>query len=260
MARHRPGDASGGHPAGRCPGRVIRRPAAGGALPLAIVRVRDRPVPFPPPPPQKKKKKNPQIVLDRRVHRAGPPSGNWPSVDRDRSPAQVRCLAPPVGHRLAHCRDDHESVHLGMSIDRPADEVYAYVTDPPTCRRGPPVSPEPPPPGRRRMGRRLAARTRRRLLRCPERPGRRRSRRDVAVGRDRDEPDARRRQRRRLDVVFSVRRRPEMTDADFAADVDAVSRDLAARVRPGGLTPGTASSNNRGRSRAVSSLIAGSAC
>ena len=29
------------------------------------------------------------------------------------------------------------------------------------------------------------------------------------------------------DVVFSVRRRPEMSDADFAADVAAVTRDLA---------------------------------
>ena len=29
------------------------------------------------------------------------------------------------------------------------------------------------------------------------------------------------------DVVFSVRRQPEMSDADFAADVDAVTRDLA---------------------------------
>jgi hypothetical protein len=30
------------------------------------------------------------------------------------------------------------------------------------------------------------------------------------------------------DVVFSVRRRPEMSDSEFAADAEAVSRDLAA--------------------------------
>ncbi len=122
----------------------------------------------------------------------------------------------------------HESVHLGISIERSADEVYAYVTDPTNLPRwaaglastalrqvdGEWVADSPlgrvvvafvPPNG---MG--VADHD----VTLPSGETVTNPMRVIANG------DG-------CDVVFSVRRRPRMSDAEFAADADAVSRDLA---------------------------------
>jgi len=122
----------------------------------------------------------------------------------------------------------HESVHVGTSIHRSADVVYAYVTDPTklSCwAAGLAASPL-----RREDGEWVADSALGRVVVAFVAPN------DMGVA-DHDvtlpsgetitnpmrvvpNGDG-------CDVVFSVRRRPEMSDADFAADAGAVSRDLA---------------------------------
>lgn len=122
-----------------------------------------------------------------------------------------------------------ESVHVGVSIERSADEVYAYVIDPTNLSAwavGLAASPL-----RQVAGEWVADSPLGRVVVAFVAPN------DLGVA-DHDvtlpsgetvtNPMRIVANGNGCDVVFSVRRRPEMSDADFAADVDAVSRDLAA--------------------------------
>ena len=122
-----------------------------------------------------------------------------------------------------------ESVHLSTSIERSASDVYAYVTDPTnlsTWAAGLAQGPL-----RQIDGEWVADSPLGRVVVAFVAPN------DLGVA-DHDvtlpsgetvtnpmrviaNDDG-------CDVLFSVRRRPEMSDADFAADADAVVRDLAA--------------------------------
>ncbi|MET0326743.1 MAG: SRPBCC family protein [Ilumatobacteraceae bacterium] len=122
----------------------------------------------------------------------------------------------------------HESVHLGTSIERSAAEVYAYVTDPTNLSAwaaglaqsplhqvdGEWVADSP-------LGRVVVAFVAPNDLGVADH--------DVTLpsGETVTNPMRVLANGDGCDVVFSVRRRPEMSDADFAADADAVSRDLA---------------------------------
>jgi len=121
-----------------------------------------------------------------------------------------------------------ESVHLSTSIERPADEVYAYVTDPTNLSRwaaGLAESPVHQVDGRwvadSPLGRVVVEFVAANDLGVADHhvtlPSGRTVTNPLRVIANGDG----------CDVVFSVRRQPEMTDADFAADADAVSRDLA---------------------------------
>ncbi len=122
-----------------------------------------------------------------------------------------------------------ESIHLGTSIDRPADDVYVYVTDPTNLSSW--AAGLANSPLRQVDGDWVADSPLGRVVVEFVAPN------DLGVA-DHDvtlpsgeivtnplrvipNGDG-------CDVVFSVRRQPGMSDADFAADVDAVTRDLAA--------------------------------
>jgi hypothetical protein len=122
----------------------------------------------------------------------------------------------------------HESVHVSTSIERSADEVYAYVTDPTNLSdwaAGLARSPV-----HRVDGEWVADSPLGRVTVVFVEPN------DLGVA-DHDvtlpsgetvtNPVRVIANGDGCDVVFSVRRQPQMTAADFAADVDAVSRDLA---------------------------------
>ena len=123
----------------------------------------------------------------------------------------------------------HESVHVGMSIARSADEVYAYITDPSnlsTWAAGVAQSPL-----RQEDDQWVADSPFARVVVSfvgPNELGV--ADHDVTMpsGETVTNPMRVVTNGDGCDVVFSVRRRPEMTDADFAADIDAVSGDLAA--------------------------------
>ncbi len=121
----------------------------------------------------------------------------------------------------------HESVHLGTSIERSADEVYAYITDPTNLAiwaaglaesplrqiDGEWVADSP-------LGRVVVSFVAANSLGVADH--------DVTLpsGETVTNPMRVIPNNDGCDVVFSVRRRPEMSAADFAADIDAVSRDL----------------------------------
>jgi hypothetical protein len=123
----------------------------------------------------------------------------------------------------------NESIHVGVSIERAADAVYAYVTDPANLSMwaaglaevpvrevaGEWVADSP-------LGRVVVAFVAWNDLGVADHdvtlPSGETVRNPMRVVPNGDG----------CDVVFSVRRRPEMSDADFAADTDAVARDLAA--------------------------------
>jgi hypothetical protein len=121
----------------------------------------------------------------------------------------------------------HESVHVSTSIDRPADDVYSYVTDPAnlsTWAAGLAQSPL-----RQVDGEWVADSPLGRVTVAFVGPN------DVGVA-DHDvtlpsgetvtNPMRIFANGDGCDVVFSVRRLATMSESDFAADVDAVARDL----------------------------------
>lgn len=121
----------------------------------------------------------------------------------------------------------HQSVHVGMSIERSADEVYAYVTDPTnlsTWAAGLAESPLHQINGEwvadSPLGRVVVSLVAQNDLGVADH--------DVMLpsGETVTNPMRVVANGDGCDVVFSLRRRPEMSDADFAADADAVSRDL----------------------------------
>ncbi len=139
----------------------------------------------------------------------------------------------------------HESVHVGTSIDRSADEVYAYITDPSnlsTWAAGLAESPlrqvddqwvaDSP------LGRVVVSFVGPNELGVADH--------DVTLpsGETVTNPMRVVANGDGCDVLFSVRRRPEMTAADFAADIAAVSRDLDALRHVMEASPGTVSSND----------------
>ena len=122
----------------------------------------------------------------------------------------------------------HDSVHVSMSIERPAEDVYAYVIDPAnlsTWAAGLANSPL-----RRVDGQWVADSPLGRVAVAFVDPN------DLGVA-DHDVtlPSGERVTNPMrvfangdgCDVVLSVRRLATMSEADFAADVDAVARDLA---------------------------------
>jgi hypothetical protein len=121
----------------------------------------------------------------------------------------------------------HESVHVSTSIDRPADDVYSYVTDPAnlsTWAAGLAQSPL-----RQVDGEWVADSPLGRVTVAFVDPN------DLGVA-DHDvtlpsgetvtNPMRIFANGDGCDVVFSVRRLATMSESDFAADVDAVARDL----------------------------------
>ena len=122
-----------------------------------------------------------------------------------------------------------ESVHLSTSIERPADEVYVYVTDPTNLSSwaaGLAESPLHQVDGQwvadSPLGRVIVAFVPRNDLGVADH--------DVTLpsGETVTNPLRIVANGDGCDVVFTVRRQPGMSEADFAADTDAVSRDLAA--------------------------------
>jgi hypothetical protein len=121
-----------------------------------------------------------------------------------------------------------ESVHLSTSIERPADEVYVYVTDPTNLSSwaaglanspvhqvdGDWVADSP-------LGRVVVE------FVAPNDLGVADHHVTLPSGEVVTNPLRVIANGDGCDVVFSVRRQPEMSDADFASDVDAVTRDLA---------------------------------
>jgi|SRR5829696_4062651 len=123
----------------------------------------------------------------------------------------------------------YESVHVSTAIDRPADDVYDYVTAPlnlPSWAAGLADQPVQHVDGRwvvdSPLGRVVVAFVGRNELGVADHdvtlPSGETVRNPMRVVPNGDG----------CDVVFSVRRRPGMTDAELTADIDAVSRDLAA--------------------------------
>lgn len=122
----------------------------------------------------------------------------------------------------------HDSVHVSASIDRPADEVYAFIVDPSNLSLwaaglaesplrqidGEWVADSP-------LGRVVVAFVGANHLGVADHvvtlPSGERVTNPMRVFANSDG----------CDVVFSVRRLHGMSDADFAQDVDAVARDLA---------------------------------
>ena len=123
----------------------------------------------------------------------------------------------------------HESVHVGVFIDRTAEEVYAYITDPSNLSRW--AAGLARSPLRQEDDQWVADSPLGRVVVCfvgPNELGVADHDVTLASGETVTNPMRVVANGDGCDVVFSVRRRPEMTDADFAADVDAVTRDLAA--------------------------------
>jgi hypothetical protein len=130
------------------------------------------------------------------------------------------------GHNVAMVQ---ESVHVSTSIERPAGEVYVYITEPANLSlwaAGLASSPVHQVDGAwvadSPLGRVVVAFVAPNDLGVADH--------DVTLpsGETVTNPLRVLENGEGCDVVFSVRRQPEMSDADFAADVDAVTRDLAA--------------------------------